>query len=269
MKMKCKFFGATAKLAMAILAVGAMFTSCYDSENGDVTKPYHAPDPVYTISGTITDVETGEALDQAKVTVNGESVTLSDGVYSTNKGKEGENTVTVSMTGYNDDQTITRKFTIAKLENGQASTTVVNVALKKNVEEPDPEFDIEKVEMDITSTSKDVLKVFTPEEYIGLSLAASEEPLFFDRTFAGIEIGAEVEPTIEEALKDAPKRLVNYAKATIGAYEGLFGEKRTIDAVYTVPVPPYQTVKSVTITYNVVKTEYAFSYDGKEYPWSR
>lgn len=82
MKMKSKFFGFTAKLAMAILAVGTMFTSCYDSENGDVTKPYVAPDPVYLISGTITDVETGAAITDATITVNGTAPTqYSDGIF--------------------------------------------------------------------------------------------------------------------------------------------------------------------------------------------
>ena len=40
MKMKSKFFGLSAKLALAVLAVGTTLTSCYDSENGDVNKPY-------------------------------------------------------------------------------------------------------------------------------------------------------------------------------------------------------------------------------------
>ena len=43
--MKSKFFSLNAKLALAVLAVGTMFTGCYDSENGDVNKPYVAPDP--------------------------------------------------------------------------------------------------------------------------------------------------------------------------------------------------------------------------------
>ena len=38
--MKSKFFSLNAKLALAVLAVGTMFTGCYDSENGDVNKPY-------------------------------------------------------------------------------------------------------------------------------------------------------------------------------------------------------------------------------------
>ena len=151
MKMKSKFFGFTAKLAMAILAVGTMFTSCYDSENGDVTKPYVAPDPVYLISGTITDVETGAAITDATITVNGTAPTqYSDGIFSAS-GKGGVlNTVTVKKAGYNEDATVTREFTIAALDKGQSSTTVVNIALKKNGT-PDPDFDLNKVTMTVTT----------------------------------------------------------------------------------------------------------------------
>ena len=202
--MKSKFFGFTAKLAMAILAVGTMFTSCYDSENGDVTKPYVAPDPVYLISGTITDVETGAAITDATITVNGTAPTqYSDGIFSAS-GKGGVlNTVTVKKAGYNEDATVTREFTIAALDKGQSSTTVVNIALKKNGT-PDPDFDLNKVTMTVTTKMLNEEEVFTPEEWPGLDLAASEEPLFFDRTFTDIEIGAEVKPTIETALDGAP-----------------------------------------------------------------
>ena len=39
MNMKSKFFGLNSKLALAVLAVGTMFTACYDSGNGEVVKP--------------------------------------------------------------------------------------------------------------------------------------------------------------------------------------------------------------------------------------
>ena len=75
-----------------------------------------------------------------------------------------------------------------------------------------------------------------------------------------------MKPTIETALDGAPAGLINYANSTIGIYEGLFGKKQTIRTTYTVPVPPYQTVKSVTLKYEGAKTTYTFGYDGTTYP---
>ena len=53
MKMKSKFFGNGAKLALAVLAVcGTLFTSCYEKAEVDqATKPAEAK---YYIAGTIT-----------------------------------------------------------------------------------------------------------------------------------------------------------------------------------------------------------------------
>ena len=69
--MKSKFFGLNAKLALAVLAVGTMFTSCYDSENGDVTKPYVAPDAVYSFQGVVTNNITGEGVEGATIAFTG------------------------------------------------------------------------------------------------------------------------------------------------------------------------------------------------------
>ena len=48
-----------------------MFTGCYDSENGDVNKPYEPLPAAYYVAGTVTYVETGEPVTDATITVNG------------------------------------------------------------------------------------------------------------------------------------------------------------------------------------------------------
>ena len=66
MKMKSKFFGNGAKLALAVLAVcGTLFTSCYEkAEVDEATKPAPAK---YYIAGTITDATTGQVLTTAQL----------------------------------------------------------------------------------------------------------------------------------------------------------------------------------------------------------
>ena len=263
MKMKSKIFGLGAKLALAFLAVGTM-TSCYDSENGDVTKPYVAPDPVYKVGGTITDVETGAALN-ATVKVNGSAVTVTDGVYLAD-AVAGSNTVVVSMAGYNNDEAVERTVNIATVAAGQSATAVVNVALLKNQEET-PEFDLSKVTMEVANIkSGEYTNEFTVVDYPEMEAIAYDEELVVDWTFEDIQIGASIEPTVEEALADAPAEakagLIAYAKSVIGVYEGIYGEQRGIDETYKVSIAPYHELKSVTITYNGTKVSYTFGYDG-------
>lgn len=253
--MKSKFFGATAKLALAILAVGTMFTSCYDSENGDVTKPYVAPDPVYTISGTVTDALTNQILTSATITVNGTAATNSDGTYAA-KGQAGANTVVVSATGY---ETVTRNVTIAALEKGEASTTVVNVALTAN-----GSININDVTVAYTSTPEVQTHVLTKEDHVGLDLTADENSASFVRNF-DITVGAEITPALETVFASAPAGLLDYAKSYLGAIIGQFGEKKVVPTPYTIVIPPNFCVQSVTIIYDGVVTEYTFTYKGEAY----
>lgn len=258
MKMKSKFLGATAKLAIAILAVGTMFTSCYDSENGDVTKPYVAPDPVYTISGTVTDALTNQILASATITVNGASATNTDGTYTV-KGKAGENTVVVSAAGYG---TVTRNVTIATLEKGEASTTVVNVALTK-------EGAININDVEITYSSAPTIKsdVLKAEENVGLDLTADENSAVFERKF-DITVGAELDKDLATVFAGAPSGLLDYVKSYLGTIIGQFGEKKVVPAPYTIVIPPNYCVTSVTITYNGVVTDYTVKYDNKTYTFT-
>ena len=255
MRRKSNFFGITAKLAIAILAVGTMFTSCYDSENGDVTKPYVAPDPVYTISGTVTDALTNQILTSATITVNGTAATNAGGSY-TAKGNVGSNTIVVSATGYTQ---VTRNVTIAALGKGEASTTVVNVALTKegaiNIN------DVEITYSSVPSVQSDVLKA---ADHVGLDLTADENSATFERNF-DITVGAELNPDLATVFASAPSGLLNYVKSYLGGIIGQFGEKNIITAPYTIVIPPYYCVSSVTITYNKVVTAYTVKHNNATY----
>lgn len=133
MKMKSKFFGVTAKLAIAILAVGTMFTSCYDSENGDVSKPYKAPDAVYTFVVTVTNGITGNPVTGATVTAGSNACAgVGNGVYQavvTNDqtGTKMPATMTISVAATSDYETATTTVNVATIENGQAITCYANL----------------------------------------------------------------------------------------------------------------------------------------------
>ena len=123
MKMKSKFFGNGAKLALAVLAVcGTLFTSCYEkAEVDEATKPAPAK---YYIAGTITDATTGQVLTTAKVTLGGESVGATFNKEVTYKA-EGYS-LEVSATGY---YSVTRQVYLNQVSDGQTSVATVDVAL--------------------------------------------------------------------------------------------------------------------------------------------
>ena len=81
--MKNVFCGFNAKLALALLAVGAL-SSCYEKEELDKT-PQKDPDPAkYFIQGNVTNAEDGTPLPSAKVTVGSDAQTLNaDGYFIT------------------------------------------------------------------------------------------------------------------------------------------------------------------------------------------
>ena len=63
MKMKSKLFGFGAKSALYLLAIcGALFTSCYEKEEIDVTPPVVLPDAAYVIVGNVYFAKKGEPV---------------------------------------------------------------------------------------------------------------------------------------------------------------------------------------------------------------
>ena len=245
MNMKSKFFGLNAKLALAVLAVGTMFTSCYDSENGDVVKPYEPADPVYYVAGTITDVETGEPLN-AQVTVNGVAATITDGNYSAS-GQVGENTVSVTMAGYNNDQPVERKVNIEAVAAGQSYTAVVNVALAKNPSDLDVTVQV------INIQSSKANKRMTSAEYPGLDLIGEDEGLKIDRTF---EV---VYGFTEPNLDGVSEGLATYINQYLGEQLGIFGEARLMEVDFEINLSPWTALVAVNLDYDLNEITYLFT----------
>lgn len=243
--MKSKFFGLNAKLALAVLAVGTMFTSCYDSENGDVVKPYEPADPVYYVAGTITDVETGEPLN-AQVTVNGVAATITDGNYSAS-GQVGENTVSVTMAGYNNDQPVERKVNIEAVAAGQSYTAVVNVALAKNPSDLDVTVQV------INIQSSKANKRMTSAEYPGLDLIGEDEGLKINRTFEVVY--GFTEPNLEGVSEE----LATYINQYLGEQLGIFGEARLMEVIHEINLTPWMALVAVNLDYDLNEITYLFT----------
>ena len=122
--MKNVFRGLSAKLALALLAVGTM-TSCYEKEELDKT-PAPTPEPAkYYIQGNVLDVENGKALN-AKVTVAGNAVTVVNGYYKTEVAADTEIQVVADLDGY---FTSTKTVYLPKTDAGSVSIATVDFAL--------------------------------------------------------------------------------------------------------------------------------------------
>lgn len=141
MKMKSKFFGFNAKLALALLAViGLTFTSCYESDKEDVNFPVTPlPDPVYTIVGQVTDALTGRAISGASVALSGVDAqttsTDTQGNYQfILQGKAGAAKLDFSASEYDNNSA---SFTIVELQKGQSATYFKSIALVPQFFEPE------------------------------------------------------------------------------------------------------------------------------------
>ena len=251
MNMKSKFFGLNAKLALAVLAVGTMFTSCYDSENGDVNKPYVEPDPVYYIAGTVTDLESGLPL-AATVAVAGEegNATATDAAGSYRlETTDGTKTVTVTVTGAEAENylPVERTVTIPAVEKGETYTAVVNVALSKNAY-TDTDVD---VKVTIVESKKTVR--LTAAENEGLDLTADDNEATFKRTFEVVR-GYAVQGEIEASDK-LSAYIEKYLGENVGQYGGLKYELDT----QTISLKPWDCLVAVSYIYDLDEKTYEFS----------
>ena len=131
--MKSRFFGLSAKLALAVLAVGFTFTSCYDSANDGIIVPGDVdvviPAPKYEVTGYVTDFQTGAAISGATVvTPIGSQTTDATGFYKVSAAAPASGDVTISATGY---VSVTVKLEMTSIETGLASYNV-SAALTKD-----------------------------------------------------------------------------------------------------------------------------------------
>ena len=131
--MKKSFFGFTAKVAMAVLAVCSfVLTSCYE-------KPAPTPveEPVYYVVGTVYDATTSVAIADAKVTVNGSAVTVSNGSFTSKLSGPGAVAVAAEAEGY---VAVSRTVQVVAVGNNQTSVTTADLAMVPVVVEvPVPE----------------------------------------------------------------------------------------------------------------------------------
>ena len=113
MKMKSKFFGINAKMALAALAVCGLFTSCYEKEEIDAPK---VANPVYVITGNVISASTGTPVANATVTISGDmsGVTFSNGAFSVTK--------TLTKEEAADDQIGNKSYTIKVAADGYLDT---------------------------------------------------------------------------------------------------------------------------------------------------
>ena len=265
--MKSKFFGLNAKLALAVLAVGTMFTSCYDSENGDVNKPY-VPEPAkYVITGNVTDYETGEAI-SATVTVPNFTVTTDGATFSAvAQGLTAVTTVPVeiSATGYT---SVTRNVIVEPIETGVAVYTV-NVALWN--EAAIPGIEVEVVDQNTASTTFAASSVPTvdlvndTDEPMGASLSVNE--LWTGAQILSYTAGATSTASNTKAIGATVEEVfVNYCKAYLGV-DPLAGISMDGTQDFDFTIPAHSSVFSATVETYRVDEKYTFTYEGQEYTY--
>ena len=153
--MKSVFRGLSAKLALALLAVGAL-TSCYEKEELDQKPETKDPDPVYIIQGNVSDAANGKYLN-AEVTIDGESVNVVNGYYQ-KEVKEGQHVVVANKQDY---FTATKTVYFHGVKTGVSYATVdfALVGLASSAVDPDDPSAVENpVSKDESETVLEVAK---------------------------------------------------------------------------------------------------------------
>ena len=128
MKMKSKLFGLGAKSALYLLAIcSALFTSCYEKEEIDVTPPVVLPDAAYVIVGNVYFAKNGEPVANKTVTIDGGTIqTDSNGAFIKEGLTAGQHVVTVDLDGY---AKVARTVYLVAVQKGQTSLANVDVVL--------------------------------------------------------------------------------------------------------------------------------------------
>jgi len=128
MKMKSKLFGLSAKSALYLLAIcSALFTSCYEKEEIDVTPPVVLPDAAYVIVGNVYFAKNGEPVANKTVTIDGGTIqTDSNGAFIKEGLTAGQHVVTVDLDGY---AKVARTVYLVAVQKGQTSLANVEVVL--------------------------------------------------------------------------------------------------------------------------------------------
>lgn len=278
--MKSKFFGLNAKLALAVLAVGTMFTSCYDSENGDVTKPYVAPDAVYSFQGVVTNNITGEGVEGATIAftgaVTGTATTDAWGNYElTVTQKDGvAGTVNMAVSGADFDAT-TATVEIEKIGNGQSIVYFKNIVVNYTSYLPEG---VKINTSNNSSTEESTLQGETEGDNYEPTLDIinnTEEPIIITRNFtvqSGSRIYEDLDDVMDQGVIDPNTRAVS--DETMGEVKKqvrewilndlgvtkLTDEFGTRIQQVSFTIPAFQALKSVSISYTIENKNYNYSY---------
>jgi hypothetical protein len=272
MKMKSKFFGFTAKLAMAILAVGTMFTSCYDSENGDVSKPYKAPDAVYTFVVTVSNGITGKPVEGATVTAGSTACAgVGNGVYQavvTNDqtGTKMPSTVTVSVAAGSDYEAATATVNVATIENGQAITCYANIIVNPTKYEP------EGLKVETSSNLASETGSFTGDktlegdnvEYVENMdiINSSDDPMQVTKNIK-VFIGAKY---VQEPAQTKAIDVIAELKKYIESVEGTVGTDFSTEIrPYSFLLPAKSALQKISVQYMYDDKTFNFTYNGVSY----
>lgn len=208
MKMKSKFFGLNAKIALAALAVCGLFTSCYEKEEVDAVI---VSNPVYVITGNLISASTGQPVTDATVTISGDmsGISFSNGSFSVTKtlsdaeandDKIGNKSYTVKVVaaGYIDTE---RVVYLAKVNKGEVSTANADIYLfdgSTQVTEPE---------------EQEIVKDKATAEKAKEAISAAVENVFGNLTIPGATAGTAVIETLEDGSTKVTIPVVLASKA--------------------------------------------------------
>lgn len=261
-----------AKLAMAILAVGTMFTSCYDSENGDVSKPYKAPDAVYTFVVTVSNGITGKPVEGATVTAGSTACAgVGNGVYQavvTNDqtGTKMPSTVTVSVAAGSDYEAATATVNVATIENGQAITCYANIIVNPTKYEP------EGLKVETSSNLASETGSFTGDktlegdnvEYVENMdiINSSDDPMQVTKNIK-VFIGAKY---VQEPAQTKAIDVIAELKKYIESVEGTVGTDFSTEVrPYSFLLPAKSALQKISVQYMYDDKTFNFTYNGVSY----
>ena len=257
---------------MAILAVGTMFTSCYDSENGDVSKPYKAPDAVYTFVVTVSNGITGKPVEGATVTAGSTACAgVGNGVYQavvTNDqtGTKMPSTVTVSVAAGSDYEAATATVNVATIENGQAITCYANIIVNPTKYEP------EGLKVETSSNLASETGSFTGDktlegdnvEYVENMdiINSSDDPMQVTKNIK-VFIGAKY---VQEPAQTKAIDVIAELKKYIESVEGTVGTDFSTEVrPYSFLLPAKSALQKISVQYMYDDKTFNFTYNGVSY----
>lgn len=243
MKMKSKFLGFNASLALILIAICGVFAGCYEKEDLDVSKPGETTAPVYTILGAVQDGTNGGILAGVTVSIQGgDNVTTgANGVY-TLKAKVGQQVITFAKDGY---KTVVTSVYVTEGENGKVYNYPVDATLYKGETEPtNPtykknQYNVEATLYDATTGAK--LTVTPNVTVTGITAGITKEAGKFNVT--------NIAPGTYVAEITATGYTATHATILVSSAEKVEGAESEINTVVTYVAVNMQKTDNATAKY--------------------